>query len=48
MLNGNIARLSLSDDREELLKTISYISLRCSRIYALRLEELRLKTKKQD
>lgn len=40
MLNGNISRLSVSDDKEEILKQVSYINLRVSKIYGLRIEEL--------
>lgn len=40
MLNGNISRLSVSDDKEEILKQVSYINLRVSKIYGLRIEEI--------
>lgn len=40
MLNGNISRLSVSDNKEEILKQVSYINLRVSKIYGLRIEEI--------
>lgn len=41
MLEGNLARLSISDDKEEILKQVNYINSRVSKIYKLRLEELK-------